>query len=938
MKKIIDIEDLLEYLKIPEFKEKGSQEVILKKITQQALFEEEAMQIRVFQQAYKEVSIPQTLYIDENNVAYTLHGFSSGEVFYKNISYDKDDRVFDKEELANLKEVRIPDEIYNQGYEFYINEENHLVAVIFATYASSSNDYISYKPSTFSYVKEYTPIVTYHYTNVYGESANEKIKIESENTGGLLHRFPILSRSGSRGEYSYQLSYYYKKDSNEVRRVIPAEEDYPFMGIRIHFKELTTVLSFLNQTIFYYYDEFNDFRSKWRSYFLVEVAAHIVGILNRSGADAKKVALIYHLSQPLYDRFEGNASLWNTLEILAKGYVRNNLSINEEDLILKLLKIIYHRYTHKQIEETFGNRTIKTEKEKQHIAGINNEFITNLITRKVDGKLLLYKLVKGLDGEHFQTYVYFIWKIWKSSSYADINPETNKLINITEKSPVLLDYRSNKKLGFYTDNATIDWEGEKNMIDIVVSAKTGEFEEKEIEREDITQKILVEKKVKLAYQYHPFAPIVLVSSENPKFILKEEENLNTLFTKLPAFVLFANNETAFWQNVLKGTEYTVDILSTISGVGNILKAGRLVNLLRNGKTLFFKTKQLTTAITAAAATGLIETSAATVNILFKLTGAEDTELGKTITKYLFYLEMLSLAGEATALLKDKLSKTAKELVENPKLTKSLDDLVRNEKISELEEFKFYEELFTVYRQYIEDLKVLGIVPKLTHAAEKAFLRRLKQVFYKQYKSVLLKLNSDVVIIEKWNNIALSKPLLKLEIEELLDLRKLKKSAFNKNTAILEVDLLVQGKKVTLKYKAIAGKGQSAEGLVKSANQEDLIRQLELKDRNELDSHFQAIDKQTGDFKNRFQDSEVKMLDTFDEDLSVFHVTYGKENIQVTNMRLNTLYEPCMSCKKQIIIRQEIHGIKNVDVKATWNIKEEKFVQGNKGLQELNLIK
>lgn len=693
MKKIIDIEDLLEYLKIPEFKEKGSQEVILKKITQQALFEEEAMQIRVFQQAYKEVSIPQALYIDENNVAYTLHGFSSGEVFYKNISYDKDDRVFDKEELANLKEVRIPDEIYNQGYEFYINEENHLVAVIFATYASSSNDYISYKPSTFSYVKEYAPILTYHYTNVYGTSANEKIKIESENTEGLLHRFPILSRSGARGEYTYQLSYYYKKDSNEVRRVVPAEEDYPFMGIRIHFKDLTTVLSFLNQTIFYYYDEFNDFRSKWRSYFLVEVAAHIVGILNRSGADAKKVALIYHLSQPLYDRFEGSASLWNTLEILAKGYIRNNLSINGEDLIIKLLKIIYHRYAHKQIEETFGNRTIKTEKEKQHIAGINNEFITNLITRKVDGKLLLYKLVKGLDGEHFQTYVYFIWKIWKSSSYADINPETNKRINITEKSPVLLDYRSNKKLGFYTDNATIDWEGEKNMIDIVVSAKTGEFEEKEIEREDSKQKILVEKKVKLAYQYNPLAPVVLINSKTPKFILKEGDDSDTLSFKLPAFVLFANNETAFWQNVLKGSQYLVDIITTVSGIGNILKAGRIYNLLKNGKTLLYKTKQLTALIGASrVTTGVIEVSSGTVNTLLKLTELDDTESGKTTSKYLFYLEMLSLAGEATVFLKNKLSATAKELVENPKFTKSLDDLVKKGEIDEILKTRVLEEL------------------------------------------------------------------------------------------------------------------------------------------------------------------------------------------------------------------------------------------------------
>ncbi|AZJ34553.1 hypothetical protein [Tenacibaculum singaporense] len=702
MKKIIDIEDLLEYLKIPEFKEKGSQEVILKKITQQASYEEEAMQIRVFQQAYKEASIPQTLYIDENNVAYTLHGFSSGEVFYKNISYDKDDRVFDKEELANLKEVRIPDEIFNQGYEFYINEENHLVAVIFATYASSSNDYISYKPSTFLYVKEYTPIVTYHYTNVYGESANEKIKIESENTGGLLHRFPILSRSGARGEYTYQLSYYYKKDSNEVRRVVPAEEDYPFMGIRIHFKDLTTVLSFLNQTIFYYYDEFNDFRSKWRSYFLVEVTAHIVGILNRSGADAKKVALIYHLSQPLYDRFEGSASLWNTLEILAKGYVRNNLSINDEDLILKLLKIIYHRYTHKQVEETFGNRVIKTEKEKQHIAGINNEFISNLITRKVDGKLLLYKLVKGLDGEHFQTYVYFIWKIWKSSSYADINPETNKLINITEKSPVLLDYRSDTALGFHYDNAQINWKGEKEEIDVKVRVKVGSKKVPELINigDDGKSRFIETGRTEVVddyqsqqYFYHPFAPIVLINSKTPKFILKEGDDSDTLSFKLPAFVLFANNETAFWQNVLKGSQYLVDIITTVSGIGNILKAGRIYNLLKNGKTLLYKTKQLTALIGAArATTGIIEVSSGTVNTLLKLTELDDTGLGKTTSKYLFYLEMLSLAGEATVFLKNKLSATAKELVENPKFTKSLDDLVKKGEIDEILKTRVLEEL------------------------------------------------------------------------------------------------------------------------------------------------------------------------------------------------------------------------------------------------------
>lgn len=431
---------------------------------------------------------------------------------------------------------------------------------------------------------------------------------------------------------------------------------------------------------------------------------------------------------------------------------------------------------------------------------------------------------------------------------------------------------------------------------------------------------------------------MLVNSENPKFILKEDEDSDTSNIKLPAFVLFANNESAFWKNVLKGSEYLIDILTTVSGVGNIIKAGRLYKILKGGKTILFKTKQVTKVIgVAKAATGVIEVSSGTVNTLLKLTELDDTELGKTISKYLFYLEMVSLAGEVTVFLKDKLNKTAKELVDNPKLSDAAEDLVKNGKISELEKFKLYEELLIAYRQYISDLKVLRIVPELTNSIEKAFLKRLKRIFYQKYRVILFKLNEDRIIIERWRGLISNNSLDNLEIEELLELRKLKKSAFNKNTAILDVDLIVNDKKITLNYRAIAGKGQSAEGLVKSANQEDLIRQLELEDKNDLLSHFQALDIQTGEFKNRFQDSEVKMLDTFDEELSIFNVKYGQENVKVLNMRLKTLYEPCMSCKKQILIRQEVYDIKSIDVKAVWNAKEDRFVQGNKGLQELNLI-
>ncbi|WP_417799892.1 hypothetical protein [Tenacibaculum sp.] len=932
MKKIISIDDLLQYLGEIDHGNTSTQEVIIKKITHDGAFPEEVLPFRDFGAQYVEKEIPQPLFIDAHNRTYKRF-LNEGEYYYLPISYESKFEIYQEQNLDNLIELTIPGEIYRGGYSFYINEKDELVASVEVTTLSNLNDYIAYQASTFSYVESY-PVLNYPYTSVYGASVKENITVVPNIKSDLIHRFPILSKTFEERK-GYCLSYYYKKDSAEIRTIPLAEEDHQFIALRIYFKSITAVLSFLNNTIFNSFNEYTDYQSKYRYLFLTTLTSRVAKEFNNGGNNNKKEALVYHLPQPLYYDFEWE-SLWVIIETLAKGYI-TNVGINEEDLIIKTLRILYFRYTHKRKENTIDGSKVLEEKNVGSIER-NTLFIKNLLNRKVENEISLYKLIKGLNGEQFKTYINFIWKIWKSSAFAIIDPAENKEVTITDKSPVLIDYRSDSTLGFLKDNSTIKWDGKQTQLDISVTLKTGEYEEKTIEREDGEQKILVEKQEKHQYQHHPFSPIVLVNSHNPKFFVKEDdEKENLLFTKIPSFMLFANQEVAYWQNIIKGAEYAVDIVTTVSGVGNILKAGRIYRLLKNGKTLLYKTAQVTKTIaTAKAVAGVIEVSSGTVNTLLKLTELDDTELGKTITKYLFYLEMLSLAGEVTALLKDKLSKTAKELVENPKLTKSLDDLVRNEKISELEEFKFYEELFTVYRQYIEELKVLGIVPKLTHAAEKAFLRRLKQVFYKQYKSVLLKLNSDVVIIEKWNNIALSKPLLKLEIEELLDLRKLKKSAFNKNTAILEVDLLVQGKKVTLKYKAIAGKGQSAEGLVKSANQEDLIRQLELNDKNELNSHFQAIDKQTGDLKNRFQDSEVKMLDTFDEDLSVFHVTYGKENIQVTNMRLNTLYEPCISCKKQIIIRQEIYDIKDIDVRAVYLGKGE-FVQGNNDLKKLGII-
>ncbi|MFL0088184.1 hypothetical protein V2550_05875 [Tenacibaculum maritimum] len=699
MHKIITINDLINYLKIPDFSEKVNQEIITVKITRTALFQKETILLKDFPRTNKELSIPQTLFIDTDNVAYNKH-ILHGNTYYKRISYNKDPRVFtDANFQEPLVSVNIPNHLYNEGIRFYINPNHQLIGFIAVAHVDNSKDYINFNPDNFSVFNENT----YHYSNVYGTKTLEKLKIVTASSNASAHRFPILSKQLGDSN-PYQLSYYYKKDTHKMLASFALDEnEKPMIALKIGFKTLSGVLSFLKETIFNYYNEVNDFRSKWRHRFLERIGYHITPVANTSNLKNKK-ALIYQIPEALYYVFYNNSSLWAAVQILASGTITNILGTNEEDLLLKLLKIIYHRHTHKYNKVQDVGRKVVDEKEAPTSKRLNDIYLNKLLTIKADNKILLQKLTDDLDGEQFKTYIYFIWSIWKNSSYANINPETNKTIKITGESPVLLDYRSDKTLGIHYNNATINWEANTFRIDLDIRIKTGTkkvpklvniaYETPKPQYIDTGQTTEVAIYQTFQYGYHPFSPTVLLNSKNPTFLLKDKDQKEGIrFTKLPAFLLYANNQKAFWENVLTGVEYSVDILTTVSGVGNLIKAGRLVKLLKNGKNLLYKTKQVTTAIaTTKAIAGVIEVSSGTVNALLKLTSIDDTKLGISISKYLFYLEMIALTGEVSLFLKGKLQQSAKEIVENPKFTKSLDELVKKGEIDEVGKRKTLKEI------------------------------------------------------------------------------------------------------------------------------------------------------------------------------------------------------------------------------------------------------
>ncbi|PKH50013.1 hypothetical protein CXF68_04525 [Tenacibaculum sp. Bg11-29] len=251
------IEDLISYLKVGDSNSKTNQEILIKKITQEPTFKEETISFQDFGLQYKRVDVPQKLYLDKDNRAFVKREYSTG-VFYRPITYDKNLDLYAEQEIENyITEIIIPDKLYSDGYEFYVNQEDTLVASIQMATLNSLSNYAAFQASTFSYLKSY-PVVPYKYTSVYGNSIADTIKVVANTKSNLIHRFPVISKSFGSG-FSYCLSYYYKKDSNEIRGIAPTEEDYPFIGLRIYCKNITTVLQFLNETIFNYYNEYTDY-------------------------------------------------------------------------------------------------------------------------------------------------------------------------------------------------------------------------------------------------------------------------------------------------------------------------------------------------------------------------------------------------------------------------------------------------------------------------------------------------------------------------------------------------------------------------------------------------------------------------------------------------------------------------------------------------------
>ncbi len=227
----------------------------------------------------------------------------------------------------------------------------------------------------------------------------------------------------------------------------------------------------------------------------------------------------------------------------------------------------------------------------------------------------------------------------------------------------------------------------------------------------------------------------------------------------------------------------------------------------------------------------------------------------------------------------------------------------------------------------------ALIPGLTPAELKLY-KNLAKAFIKPFKKLLLKYVDNAKAIRRWKSLRAMKKLSKSEINELLELRKLSKKGFNKNAAIMKAELEINGKVVELEYKALAGRGVNGKNLVQSPNIDQVARELGLPKEEVLDL-FKAYDPVNDKTISRFFDSEYKIFSQFDDELFRLQAHHGESAIKIKNINFKTLYEPCMSCKKQMIIRQEIYKF-TLKVEAT-ALKGGGFAKGNGHLRDLGLL-
>jgi hypothetical protein len=403
-----------------------------------------------------------------------------------------------------------------------------------------------------------------------------------------------------------------------------------------------------------------------------------------SGPDNKLgLQFVWHMIKAILTTKLNNAEISEDLGLEIKTIVTG-------DVLLKLLEIL----------------KIIQKDDKAHDIERNNYILKELTTRKISDEMsYLQAMYEFFGNESLIEFSIFLYKVWHKSSYIDpTNPvykdtspfiTKNKESKLARKYPqLMLPYRTNKLLGFYSSNLNLDFNEKGN---IVVTPDESALGNAVKSIRPITGFLVdIFSEPDWTNEYHPLQPVYLMNPDQDKAF--------TLQKISPMLFLKANEDQSFWSNIGTATEYAFDIITTASGIGNLTKfrhLARTVNILRasgQGRKviLAYEFSKLATGTAA-----VVEITAGTVNALLKITGINDTEFGATLSEFLFWIELFTLSGELLSSAAKSRLKVSADILVGTKLdvlNKHLDDLIKKGEIDGVEKLRIKYELKKIGRR------------------------------------------------------------------------------------------------------------------------------------------------------------------------------------------------------------------------------------------------
>lgn len=538
----------------------------------------------------------------------------------------------------------------------------------------------------------------------------------------LISIIPIIRESIGKYYANYNV---YKKDDGKIIPFYLNRNNFSNDStsvVSLTFNSLGAFMVYLNDTIFSQTDNFTfgkrpAFIDQYKEIVILPLIRNLESKSTFSYYDALQA--LYYLPESLFYMLP-EGFLWKFFDkAIANNSFTNKPYSKEEDIFLKILKVLVST---DQNAVKFIERLNKRVSEK-------------------DPQMLLEFFNSRIHGNNFIEFADIVNKAWRKTRFVDYSLKTNPEFASTN-GPKLLPYHSEKLAGFFFSNVSASFENNPNdkkerflrfKFETGKTKKVTKAHPKAVIYQD-------DEEIIEYYDYHPFYPVKIKNADEDN---QDQETAIKLDAIVPAFMLFANSNQQFWQNVIKSGEYALDVAVIAGSYGTLsgIAAGEIIGTLAVARGV-------------GAVAGITSSVA---NIVLKLSNAEDSVLGQAFCEYLFWIEMLSLSGELTIAIRNGLKRSATKLVEKEedfaKLEKQLDEAVVEEngaqrKLTQNEKDGIIDELEDTKNFAEEKVRSLDISNEVNEVVD---ITRIPKIVERIRKVTPLK-DFDIFIIDRNNQV------------------------------------------------------------------------------------------------------------------------------------------------------------------------------------------